>query len=175
MNTDRLCVACVRMRLLLLVLSLLYWRLAEVHSQAVVISRSHNDTVYIGTQLTLTAHISLGGVNSVDVTWTRGNDVIVNESHTIVSVVSGSGSSYMSSLSFSPITSCDGGPITATVTATVTATSLAVNASDTHILRVTGTVATRETCFQSCSSTFSPQANGDSICTRRKAGASVWV
>ena len=53
-----------RMRLLLLVLCLLYWRL--VNSQTIVIRRSHNDTVYIGTQLTLTAHISLSDVNSVD-------------------------------------------------------------------------------------------------------------
>ena len=133
------------MRLLLLVLCLLYWCLVEVHSQTIVIRRSHNDTVYIGTQLTLTAHISLSDVNSVDVTWTRGNDVIANDSHTIVSVVSASGSTtYMSSLSLSPVTSYDGGPITATVTATVTATSLVVTASDAHILRVTGTVATRE-------------------------------
>ncbi|CAI8026735.1 hypothetical protein GBAR_LOCUS15322, partial [Geodia barretti] len=36
----------------------------------------------------------------------------------------------------SPVTSYDGGPITATVTATVTATSLVVTASDTHILMV---------------------------------------
>ena len=115
----------------------------EVQSQTIVIRRSHNDTVYIGTQLTLTAHISLSDVNSVDVTWTRGNDVIANDSHTIVSVVSASGStSYMSSLSLSPVTSYDGGPITATVTAIVT--GLAVTASDTHILMVTGTVAIRE-------------------------------
>ena len=130
------------MRLLLLVLCVLYWCLVEVQSQTIVIRRSHNDTVYIGTQLTLTAHISLSDVNSVDVTWTRGNDVIANDSHTIVSVVSGSGSSYMSYLSLSPVTSYDGGPITATVTAIVT--GLAVTASDTHILMVTGTVAIRE-------------------------------
>ena len=129
-----------RMRLLLLVLCVLYWSLVD--SLTIVIRRSHNDTVYIGTQLTLTAHISLSDVNSVDVTWTRGNDVIANDSHTIVSVVSGSGSSYMSSLSLSPVTSYDGGPITATVTAIVT--GLAVTASDTHILMVTGTVAIRE-------------------------------
>ena len=127
-----------------MVLCVLYWCLVEVQSQTIVIRRSHNDTVYIGTQLTLTAHISLSDVNSVDVTWTRGNDVIANDSHTIVSVVSGSGSSYMSSLSLSPVTSYDGGPITATVTATVTATSPVVTASDTHILMVTGTVAIRE-------------------------------
>ena len=133
-----------RMRLLLLVLCVLYWSLVD--SLTIVIRRSHNDTVYIGTQLTLTAHISLSDVNSVDVTWTRGNDVIANDSHTIVSVVSASGSTtYMSSLSLSPVTSYDGGPITATVTATVTATSLVVTASDTHILMVSGTVANRET------------------------------
>ncbi|CAI8039192.1 Hemicentin-2, partial [Geodia barretti] len=124
----------ITMRLLLLVLCVLYWSLVD--SQTIVIRRSHNDTVYIGTQLTLTAHISLSDVNSVDVTWTRGNDVIANDSHT--SVVSASGStSYMSSLSFSPVTSYDGGPITATVTATATATSPVVTASDTHILMVT--------------------------------------
>ena len=124
------------MRLSLLVLSLLL-----CHSQTVVIRRSHNDTVYIGTQLSLTSHISTtGGVNevvSVDITWTRGSDVIVNNSPTLVSVVSGSGSRYTSSLSFSPVTSSDGGPITATATV-VTSFAHTVTASDTHILMVTG-------------------------------------
>ena len=128
------------MRLSLLVLSLLLC-LVEVRSQSVVIRRSHNHTVYIGTQLSLTSHISLSdGVNevsSVDITWTRGNDIIVNNSHTVVSVVSGSGSSYTSSLSFSPVTSSDGGPITATVTVVASSTRT-VTTSDTHILMVTG-------------------------------------
>ena len=126
------------MRLSLLALLLC---LVEVRSQTIVIRRSHNDTVYIGTQLSLTSHISItDGVNevvSVDITWTRGNDVIVNNSHTEVLTVSGSGSSYTSSLSFSPVTSADGGPITATVTV-VTSSAHTVTASDTHILMITG-------------------------------------
>ena len=125
------------MRLSLLVLSLLLC-LVEVRSQTVVIRRSTNDTVYIGTPLSL---ISItDGVNevvSVDITWTRGSDVIVNNSPTLVSVVSGSGSRYTSSLSFSPVTSSDGGPITATATV-VASSAHTVTASDTHILMVTG-------------------------------------
>ena len=50
----------------LLVLSLL-WSLVEVHCQiSMTISRSHNDTVYIGTQLLLTSHISLSDLDSMD-------------------------------------------------------------------------------------------------------------
>ena len=64
----------------LLVLSLLC-SLVEVHCQiSMSISRSHNDTVYIGTQLLLTSLISLSDVDSmevsVEITWTKGSDVI---------------------------------------------------------------------------------------------------
>ena len=79
-------IAAMRLSLLALLLCLV-----EVCSQTVVIRRSTNDTVYIGTQLSLTSHISItDGVNEVvpvDITWTRGSDVIVNNSHTLVSVV----------------------------------------------------------------------------------------
>ena len=77
--------------------------------------------MYAGTELTLTAAISPTSTNGVDVgvavevTWTRGNDVIGNSSNTAVSAVSGSDSIYTASLSFSPITTANGGAITATV------------------------------------------------------------
>ena len=123
----------------LLVLSL-FCSLVEVHCQiSMTISRSHNDTVYIGTQLTLTSHISAGGVDdiiSVEISWTRGNDVIVNDSHTTVSGVSGNSSRYSASLSFSPVTTADGGPIIVIVT--ITNLLRTVTISDTHILEVTG-------------------------------------
>ena len=63
----------------------------------------------------LTADISLSGVNgniSLDITWSRGNDVIANDTCTTVSAVSGSRDSYTASLTYSPITS---GSITANV------------------------------------------------------------
>ena len=47
----------------------------------------------------LTADISLSGVDgniSLDITWSRGNDVIDNDTRTTVSAVSGSGDSYTS-------------------------------------------------------------------------------
>ena len=124
----------------LLVLSLLC-SLVEVHCQiSMTISRSHNDTVYIGTQLLLTSHISLSDADSmevsVEITWTKGSDVIVNDSHTRVSTVSGNSSRYTASLSFSPVAITDGGPITATVT--IISPLQTVTVSDTHILEVTG-------------------------------------
>ena len=124
----------------LLVLSLLC-SLVEVHCQiSMTISRSHNDTVYIGTQLLLTSLISLSDVDSmevsVEITWNKGSDVIVNDSHTRVSAVSGNSSRYTASLSFSPVTITDGGPITATVM--IISLLQTVTLSDTHILEVTG-------------------------------------
>ena len=93
----------------------------------VVLSRSHTGTVYVGTQLTLTAHISLSDVSgrniSVDINWSRDGDVIVNNSHTTVSVVGGSGTSYTAWLSLSPVTTADSGSIIATVTVSPTTPS----------------------------------------------------
>ena len=93
----------------------------------VVLSRSHTGTVYVGTQLTLTAHISLSDVSgrniSVDINWSRDGDVILNNSHTTVSVVGGSGTSYTAWLSLSPVTTADSGSITATVTVSPTTPS----------------------------------------------------
>ena len=53
---------------------------------------------------------------SLDILWRRGNDVIVNDSHIIISPVSGSGDSYTASLTYSPITISDSGQITAIIT-----------------------------------------------------------
>ena len=93
------------------------------------IGRSYSDTVHAGTEFTLTSNISFTDVSGVDVEisldarWTRGSDVIVNDTHTTVSGVSGSGTSYTASLSFSSITTSDSGQYTATVTVRPTTTS----------------------------------------------------
>ena len=83
------------------------------------ISKSRRSgSIYAGTEFVLTADIFLSGVNgdiSLDITWSRGNDVIENDNHTTVSAVSGSGDSYTASVIYSPITISDSGNITANV------------------------------------------------------------
>ena len=82
------------------------------------ISKSRSGTVYAGTEFVLTADISLSGVNryiSLDITWSRGNDVIASDTRTRVSSVHGGGDRYTASLTYSPITTSDSGRITATV------------------------------------------------------------
>ena len=88
----------------------------------VTLRRNPNDTLFIETELMLIADISFSDqkwadVNkSLDIVWKIGNDVISNDTRTTVSAVSGSGDSYTSSLTYSPITISDSGQITATVT-----------------------------------------------------------
>ena len=88
----------------------------------VTITRSHSDSVLVGTELVLIADISFSDqskVNvdkSLDILWRRENDVIVSDSHIAISPVSGSGDSYTASLAYSPITILDRGQITAIVT-----------------------------------------------------------
>ena len=100
---------------------------STVPQPTVVITRSHNDTVYVGTELTLTASITfndLTGVDvplTVDIIWTRDNNDITSGTHITVSDVSGSSdTSYTATLIYSPITNDDSGIITATVTVTPT-------------------------------------------------------
>ena len=91
----------------------------SVPHATVTINKSHSGPVYAGTEFVLTADISLSGVNgdiSLDITWSKGNDVIPNDTRTTVSAVSGSGDSYTASLTYSPITISDSGQITAIVT-----------------------------------------------------------
>ena len=119
----------------------------------VTITRSHSDSVLVGTELVLTADISFSDqsrVNvdkSLDILWRRENDVIVNDTRITVSPVSGSGDSYTASLIYSPITISDSGLITAIVTVrpmevneyirTVKATALeSLNITGIHILYV---------------------------------------
>ena len=91
-----------------------------------MITRSHDDTVYVGTELILTASITfndLTGVDvplTVDIIWTRdNNDITTSDTHIIVSDVSGSSdTSYTATLIYSPITNDDSGIITTTVTVT---------------------------------------------------------
>ena len=98
----------------------LLWCVVEVHCQIanVTISKSRSGPVYAGTEFVLTADISLSGVNgdiSLDITWSRENNVIASDTRTTVSAVSGSGDSYTVSLTYSPITTSDSGSITANV------------------------------------------------------------
>ena len=89
-----------------------------VPQASLIITRSHSGPVYTGTKFVLTADISLSGVNgeiSLDITWSRGDDVIVSDTRTTVSTVSGSGDNYTASLTYSPITISDSGLITATI------------------------------------------------------------
>ena len=84
----------------------------------VEIRRSHTDTVYAGTKFTLNVDISLISIGvkaTLNVTWSRGNDVIVNDTRIAISGVSGSGDNYTASLTYSPITTSDSGHITANV------------------------------------------------------------
>ena len=107
----------------------------------VTITKSHSGPVYAGTEFVLTAVISLSRVNveiSLDITWSRGNDVIANDTHTTVSDVSGSGDSYTASLTYSPITISDSGNITATVTVTVSSLHVYLTATGTESLHVQG-------------------------------------
>ena len=91
--------------------------------------RSRSGTVYAGTRFTLTSDIFFSddsGLDveiSLDISWARDNDVIVNGSRTTVSAVGGSGTSYTASLSFSPIATSDSGQFTATVTVRPATTS----------------------------------------------------
>ena len=65
-----------------------------------------------GTEFVLTADISLSEVNrkiSIDITWSRGNDVISRDTRITVSPVSGSGDSYTAFLTYSPIITSDSG------------------------------------------------------------------
>ena len=98
---------------------------STVPQPTVVITRSHNDTVYVGTELILTASITfndLTGVDvplTVDIIWTRDDNDIISDTHITVSDVSdSSNASYIATLIYSPITTDDSGMITATVTVT---------------------------------------------------------
>ena len=114
--------------------------------------RSHSDTVYVGTEITLTSQISLGSVSGVDeeisvtIVWTRDTCAIVSDTHTTVSSITGSGSSYTASLSFSPVNSSDHGNITATVTVGSSEYVETVTGSDSDILEIQGNVCMNE-CY----------------------------
>ena len=86
------------------------------------ISRSRSGSVYAGTVCGLRADVSFSDSSAVDVnisldiSWSRGSDVIANDTHTVISPVSDSGDSYIASLTYTPIATSDGGQFTATVT-----------------------------------------------------------
>ena len=135
--------------------------------------RSHSDTVYVGTEITLTSQISLGSVSGVDeeisvtIVWTRDTCAIVSDTHTMVSSVTGSGSSYNASLSFSPVNSSDHGNITATVTVGATNSSEyveTVTGSDSDILEIQGTVCMNECLVAMIFHSFTLSRSSSSQC-----------
>ena len=132
----------------------LLWSLVEVQPQSqptVTISRSRNGLVYAGTEFVLSTAISLGDLSGfdmdfisslvLDIRWSRGNDVIINDTRTIVSPVSGSGMTYTASLTYSPINISDSGQVKATVTVSSSTEpgTLPTTAFDTKMLTVKGT------------------------------------
>ena len=86
------------------------------------ISRSRSGSVYAGTEFWLRADISFSDSSAVDVnisldiSWSRGSDLIASDTRTAITPVSGSGDSYSASLTYTPIATSDGGQFTATVT-----------------------------------------------------------
>ena len=131
----------------------LLWSLVEVQPQllqpTMTISRSHNRFVYAGTKFVLSSTVSLRGNNVslsssslvLDIRWSRGSDVIVNGTRTIISPVSSSGMTYTASLTYSPINTTDSGQVTATVTVSRSDESMlieSVTASGTEMLTVKG-------------------------------------
>ena len=110
------------------------------------ISRSRSGPVYAGTEFVLNTALSFSGLDMnllsslvLDIRWSRGNDVIVTGTRTIVSPVSGSGMTYTASLTYSPINISDSGQVTATVTVSAP-TVQSMTASDTEILNVEGKI-----------------------------------
>ena len=78
---------------------------------------------------------------TLDISWTRGSDVIVSDTRITVSDVSGSDTSYTASLTFSPITTDDTGSYTTSVTVRPTTTSQyiqTVTVTDTEMVDVRG-------------------------------------
>ena len=77
--------------------------------------------MYTGTALTLIADISLSNVNaldvplSLDISWSREDDIISNDTRITVSPSSGSGASYAATLTYSPIENDDSGLVRVTV------------------------------------------------------------
>ena len=78
---------------------------------------------------------------SLDISWSRGSDVIANDTCTVISPVSGRGDSYTASLTYTPIATSDGGQFTATVSVSPSDGSMfvqTVTATDTEMLTVDG-------------------------------------
>ena len=78
---------------------------------------------------------------SLDISWSRGSDVIASDTRTVISPVSGSGDSYTASLTYTPIATSDSGQFTATVTVSPPDGSMFVQtatATDTEMLTVEG-------------------------------------
>ena len=78
---------------------------------------------------------------SLDISWSRGSDVIASDTRTDISPVSGSGDSYTASLTYTPIATSDGGQFTAIVTVSPSDGSMfvqTVTATDTEMLTVEG-------------------------------------
>ena len=78
---------------------------------------------------------------SLDISWSNGSDLLVNDTRTAISPVSSSGDSYTASLIYTPIATSDSGQFTATVTVSLSDDSMyihTVTATDTEMLTVDG-------------------------------------
>ena len=116
----------------------------------VSISRSRDGPVYAGTTFGLRVDISFTNLRvdiAIDISWKQSNNItgnaaIGNDNRTSVSSVSGSGDSYSSTLTYSPIAISDSGNITAIVTINLSSSNESscaeIKASDTEQLIVEG-------------------------------------
>ena len=78
---------------------------------------------------------------TVGISWSGEDGVLTNDSRTTVTPVSGGGGSYTASLTYSPITTSDGGQFTANVTFISTIGSMYIlggSVQDTEMVMVNG-------------------------------------
>ena len=120
---------------------------SPVPQPTVSISRSRSDNINAGTEFGLIADLSLIDLSAVDVaisldvSWSRGSDVIASDTRTAISPISGSGDSYSAFLTYTPIATSDGGQFTATITVSPSDGSMfvqTVTATDTEMIIVEG-------------------------------------
>ena len=78
---------------------------------------------------------------SLDISWSRGSDIIASDTRTAISPVSNSDDSYIAFITYTPISSSDSGQFTATVTVNPSDGSMFIQtatAIDTEMLTVEG-------------------------------------
>ena len=78
---------------------------------------------------------------SLDISWSRGSDVIASDTRTAISPVNDSDDSYTAFITYTPIATSDSGQFTATVTVSPSDGSMFIQtatATDTEMLTVEG-------------------------------------